>query len=104
MRMSDTDVRGPGLEEELRALRDWKASALEVLGDLQLQEVAKVLDIQLGERIARQVLPKITELKGEATLAERQRILEILYPLTRSRLIGAPLLKQLLDEIAEGKR
>jgi len=52
------------LRERVVELEAWKESAKNVLSNLKLQELGKVLDIKLGEDIAINVLPKVNRLIG----------------------------------------
>lgn len=50
------------LRERVEELEAWKESAKNVLSNLKLQELGKVLDIKLGEDISSNVFPKVKSL------------------------------------------
>ena len=47
------------MKEELAQLRAWTAEQMEVLAQLQLEECAKYLPVQLGESIPAAILPAL---------------------------------------------
>lgn len=47
------------------ALREWKLSAMRLLNDLDLQAIAKEMNLKPGEDIASKILPFIKELKSK---------------------------------------
>lgn len=49
--------------KQIIALREWKLSAMKLLNDLDLQEVAKEMNLKLGEDIVSKILPYIKALK-----------------------------------------
>jgi hypothetical protein len=55
----DPGVLPPTDAEELAQLRAWKAEQMEVLAQLQLEECAKYLPVQLGESIPAAILPAL---------------------------------------------
>lgn len=63
------------LRRDNAILKQWKEEASEVLDNLNLQEIGKVLDIRPGNSISEQVLPGIIKMKNrieelEAVLAK----------------------------------
>lgn len=54
---------------ELEALHRWKAEAMEVFNQLDLQEIGNELGITLGHSIADKILPYIKELKARKNAA-----------------------------------
>ena len=67
----------PDNEESLlkqnKELLDWKESSMQVMADLDLQEIGKVLNLKLGSSISEQTLPAIKKLK-----ADKEELLEML--------------------------
>ena len=52
--------------KQIIALREWKLSAMKLLNDLDLQEVAKEMELKPGQDIVSKILPFIKELKSKA--------------------------------------
>lgn len=52
------------LAAERDDLLRWKAEAIQVMSDLNLQEIGKEIGLKLGGNIAANILPYIKELKG----------------------------------------
>ena len=46
-------------------LREWKESSMQIMADLDLQEIGKVLNLKLGSSISEQTLPAIKKLKAD---------------------------------------
>lgn len=46
-----------GTRQELRELRAWKASAMQVFMELDLQNIGKEMDLTIGSNIAEHILP-----------------------------------------------
>ena len=57
--------------KQIIALREWKLSAMKLLNDLDLQEVAKEMELKPGEDIAINILPFIRKLKLKLKLVSR---------------------------------
>lgn len=53
------------LLKEIEQLKRWKESAMEVMNDINLQEIRKILNVKLGEDIPVKILPAIKSLKAE---------------------------------------
>jgi len=51
-------------EKERDQLKAWKEEAMEVMNKLQLQEIAKELQLPLGSDIPSQILPEIKRIKA----------------------------------------
>ena len=58
--------------EELQQLRAWKAEQMEVLAQLQLEECAKYLPVQLGDSIPAAILPALKAAAEEETEEDRE--------------------------------
>ena len=54
------------LAAERDDLLRWKSEAMQVMKDLDLQAIAKEMDLKLGGNIASEILPYIRKLKGNA--------------------------------------
>jgi len=60
------------LKATIKDLRRWKREALEVLNELDEQAIADELELRVGDRICRAILPGIKRLKKEnAKLTEK---------------------------------
>lgn len=67
------------LEKENEELSIWKEEAMEVMSQFQMQEIGKVLNIELGDSISKQTLPAIKKLK-----ADKKELLEALEILVKT--------------------
>ena len=54
--------------EEILRLYKWKKSATKLLDDLRLQEIAKEIELKLGQDIVSHILPFIKKLKSEIAI------------------------------------
>ena len=61
------------LEKENKELSIWKEEAMEVMSQFQMQEIGKVLNIELGDSISKQTLPSIKKL-----IAENEELVDLL--------------------------
>ena len=66
------------LEKENEELSIWKEEAMEVMSQFQMQEIGKVLNIELGDSISKQTLPSIKKL-----IAENEELVEMLNTILR---------------------
>ena len=54
--------------KQIIALREWKLSAMKLFNDLDLQEVAKEMNLKPGQDIVSNILPFIKDLKSKVVV------------------------------------
>jgi hypothetical protein len=54
--------------KEIITLKEWKVSAIKLLNDLDLQEIAKEIGLKPGQDIVSKILPFIKELKSKTVV------------------------------------